>query len=172
MSQPISIITSFGILLSLFISHAALQSSLATGTLQLVQVLVTGGFNYEAGAFASAELYDPDSGTFTATGTMTTGRASHTATLLSTGRVLLSGGVLRGSGGTLASVEVYDPVTGTFSTVRGMISPRVGHQATGIPDGSVLITGGGEVVGRGINVWDTAERIVPVFDRFLPIITR
>jgi hypothetical protein len=111
--------------------------SIATG-----KVLMAGGFNYQAGAFASAELYDPDTGTFTATGMMTRGHSGHTATLLSSGRVLLSGGATYGNGGTLVTVEIYDPVSGRFSLARSMTTPRVGHEATQFADGSVLVTGG------------------------------
>ena len=55
------------------------------------KVLVAGGLN--AAAFlASAELYDPASGTWTATGSLTTARDVHTATLLPNGKVLVAGG--------------------------------------------------------------------------------
>jgi hypothetical protein len=57
---------------------------------------------------ASAELYDPDTGTFSRTGSMTTGRDGHTATLLSDGRVLLAGG-FGGHDIELVSAELYDP---------------------------------------------------------------
>jgi hypothetical protein len=66
---------------------------------------------------ASADLYNPKTGKFTATGSMTTARAYQTATLLSDGRVLVAGGsVVPGvfSGTLLASAELYDPKTGTF----------------------------------------------------------
>ena len=65
-----------------------------------------------AGSVASAELYDPTAGTFVATGSMTTPRETHTATVLGDGRVLLAGGALYGSGafgGSLASGELYTP---------------------------------------------------------------
>jgi hypothetical protein len=68
------------------------------------QVLVVGG----AGLQARTELYDPATGTWTATGSMQQARTVHTATLLSTGKVLVSGG--RGpSEETLNTAEVYDP---------------------------------------------------------------
>jgi hypothetical protein len=48
-------------------------------------------------------------GTFTATGDMTTARVGHTATLLLDGRVLIVGGDKTGT------AELYDPATGTFT---------------------------------------------------------
>ena len=54
----------------------------------------------------SAELYDPASGTWAATGNLADGRYFHTATLLPNGKVLVAGGLNNGI--TLASAELYD----------------------------------------------------------------
>ncbi len=53
------------------------------------KVLVAGGSSC---VLASAELYDPASGTWTATGSLATARDLHTATLLPNGKVLVAGG--------------------------------------------------------------------------------
>jgi hypothetical protein len=68
-------------------------------------VLVAGGDDSSGDILASAELYDPGAGTFTATGSMTAGRIDFTATLLPSGMVLVAGGA--GENGTLASAELY-----------------------------------------------------------------
>ena len=70
------------------------------------KVLVVGG---DSGSFtvASAELYDPVTGTFSATGSMSTGRENFTATVLANGKVLIAGGF--SGAGELASAELYTP---------------------------------------------------------------
>jgi Galactose oxidase, central domain len=81
-------------------------------------------------------------GSFTRTGDMTVPRASHTATLLANGKVLIVGGVSAYGPGGLNTAELYDPSTGRFSGTGSMSVPRVSHTATLLPDGRVLITGG------------------------------
>jgi hypothetical protein len=106
------------------------------------KVLVAGGQNADA-PVASAELYDPSSGTFSATGNMTVPRAGHTATLLNNGKVLIAGGNSGTSGAAVSSAELYDPSTGTFTAAPGsMTAARASHTATLLQSGKVLITGG------------------------------
>jgi len=56
------------------------------------KVLVTGGMNRVGYLLRNAELNDPATGMWTATGLMTRHREFHTATLLRSGMVLVGGG--------------------------------------------------------------------------------
>jgi hypothetical protein len=110
-------------------------------------VLIAGGIGSIASPVQSAELYDPQKGTFTATGAMSVGRVGHSATLLNTGDVLIAGGgcggcSAAGPSGDLATAEVYNPSTGKFSTVGSMGHARAYHTATPLLDGRILIVGG------------------------------
>ena len=125
--------------------------------LQNGEVLITGGFSFDATAcldngtspaLASAELYDPSTGSFAPTGSMAEERGVHTATLLPDGTVLIAGGGKAGgyyppfAGDGSATAEVYDPATGAFTSTGKMTSARTGQTATLLDNGKVLIVGG------------------------------
>jgi len=111
------------------------------------RVLIAGGgatvdVGYGGFAQASAEIYDPSAGTFVATGTMTEGRSEHTATLLNTGRVLITGGYDYATAGIpdyLATAELYDPLTGRFTATGIMKAARAWHTATLLANGKVPV---------------------------------
>jgi hypothetical protein len=109
------------------------------------KVLVAGGSTF-SGLYvpiATAELYDPSTGAFTATGNMTTPRTWHSATLLPDGRVLIAGGVsFFDPYLILASAELYDPSTGAFTATGDMTTAREWQAATLLTSGKVLIAGG------------------------------
>src|SRR5262245_27766187 len=92
----------------------------------------------------TAELYYPDTGTFSFTGQMTTQAwylEGRTANLLTVGKVLLTGGENEDYG-YFADAEVYDPSSGKFTAIGKMTRPRDQHTATLLRDGTVLMAGG------------------------------
>lgn len=115
------------------------------------RVLLAGGMQgSNADTTALAETYDPTTGKFKQTGSMTQPRAYFAATLLGDGRVLVTGGGIANGFWKVAywprsarsSAEAYDPATGKFTAIAPMGEARVGHTSTLLPDGRVLIAGG------------------------------
>jgi len=80
-------------------------------------------------------------GAWTPTGSMQAARASHTATLLPNGLVLVAGGT-GANGGALASSELYNPASGTWSFTGNLHVGRVSAQSILLPNGMVLTIDG------------------------------
>ncbi len=91
------------------------------------RVLIAGGTYTRNDALASAELYDPATGTFTATGAMAKARSGHMAALLPNGKVLVAGGLdvanCNPCPAFLVGAELYDPVAARSPQRLTCISP-------------------------------------------------
>lgn len=124
------------------------------------RVLVTGGIDVSGNPITTAELYDPTTGTFSpTTGSMQFVHASHTATLLNNGKVLVAGW---GN----AFAELFDPSTETFKQTGSILMARVSHTATLLNNGKVLITGGIQGVPPATTVMAEAELYDPTTGSF------
>ncbi len=155
----------------------------ATGDLQVARVgheatlladgrvLITGGLGSGAGPteLASAEIYDPGTGTFTTTGSMHERRVDHSTTLLGNGTVLVAGGLsVAGSAAKVtSSAEIFDPARGVFTVVGGMSFRRYKHSAVLLNDGRVLIAGGIIPEPGARHRYTTAELYDPAKNSFI-----
>ena len=127
------------------------------------RVLIAGGFRKMPGRedeiyTSGAELFDPRTNRFSATGEMAYARGGHTATLLRGGTlVLIAGGW--NLMGVISSAELYDPASEKFTTIGSMTMRRGGCTATLLNDGRVLICGGtGRDVTASAELFDPARK--------------
>jgi hypothetical protein len=89
-----------------------------------------------------ALLFDSSTGTFSGTGALTSGRLDQSATSLSDGTVLITGGAGDQCGQFPPRAEVYDSVSGKFSLTDNANPYRKSYTATLLRNGQVLIAGG------------------------------
>jgi RHS repeat-associated protein len=108
------------------------------------KVLVATGRSSSTGTtgLATADLYDPATGTWATTGAMTGGRWSATGTLLNTGKVLVAGGINGTASLSSNTGQLYDPTAGTWASGGNIGVRRHLHTATLLSNGNVLIAGG------------------------------
>lgn len=116
------------------------------------KILVVGGFYlFSTGpsqspkrlATPTCELYNPETYSWENATALNYARGSHTATLLSDGKILVAGG--EDQNGTLRSYEIYDPYTKSWTANpnrKGLPVPCSQHTATQLKDDLVLLTGG------------------------------
>lgn len=153
--------SSAGVMGSDRMGHSA--SLLPNGKLLVVGGSTTAGLNQINNA--TAELYDPTANSWALLGNMSVGRVSHTATLLSDGRVVVVGG----SAAKLA--ESYDPAAGSWSAAGNLSVDHSKSTATLLPNGNVLVTGGqgpsqyyksAELYNAATNSWSSAGNMSTV----------
>jgi len=111
-------------------NSAAIRSFVSAGLLTIGLVAST-----------AYSLHAQTSGTWASTGALNTPRTAHTATLLSNGEVLVTGGEDLAHN-FLTSAELYNPATGKWTFTGSTATPRVDHSATLLPNGQVLVAGG------------------------------
>ena len=119
------------------------------------QVLVVGGCTaYDANGClavtAKAEIYNPATGTWTATGAMRAARHAMNATLLASGKVLVAGGATASSDA-LNSTEIYDPTAKTFTLGTKMVQARSDYASIMLGTGKILFMGGENINGVSIS---------------------
>jgi hypothetical protein len=136
------------------VSHSA--TLLADG-----RVLIAGGrtqwgaYYYQVAMTDTAEVYDPATGSFAATGKMLSPRYGHAAVRLGDGRVLIVGGMTAyAMPSHLAPAELYDPVTGSFTATGSTLQPMDGPSAVLLRDGRVLVADG-----VGAEIYDPAAGV-------------
>jgi hypothetical protein len=122
-AQPAGTFTATGSMLTPGVGHHAIL-------LLDDRVLIVGGGG------TSAEVYDPSTGTFSATGGMNILLVVQTA--IPDGRVLVTG--QRDAMLAAGAAEIYDPATGAFTVTGTMASLH--YRATLLNSGKVLMTGG------------------------------
>lgn len=139
------------------------------------RVLVFGDYrsvnqnNQYAPALAPPEIFNPHLKKFVVASPMNAPRDFGSTTILTDGRVLISGG----EKGyplplSLSSAEVFDPTTNRFSSIGSMSIQRAGHTTTLLQDGTVLITGGSywDNTSSKQIVLNTAEIFDPIQHKF------
>jgi streptogramin lyase len=106
------------------------------------QVLVAGGLTGPGTALvstATAELYNPATGLFTPTGSMSIPRGHYAPTILNDGTIFIQGGATLPAG---TNADVYNLVTGTFRTTANFTAVQAGMRDAILPDGTVLLASG------------------------------
>ena len=119
------------------------------------QVLVAGGCTaFDVNGCASvtnkAEIYNPATGTWKATGALRGARHAMTATLLPSGKVLVAGGATAASDAVNSS-EIYDPTAKTWTLGLKMVTARSDYASIMLGTGKVLFMGGENINGVSIN---------------------
>jgi len=108
------------------------------------RALVTGGKSDTPAptyVISTCEVYNPSTNTFAPTGSMSSPRWLHTATVLSSGKVLVVGGANSYTEVGVSTSELYDPTTGLWTATGSLPSAHHGHSAIRLASGKVLIAG-------------------------------
>jgi hypothetical protein len=104
------------------------------------QVMVVGGLGFGSGGLPdlfSSFIFDSVTGEWSEAGPMLNGRRGHATTLLTDGRIVVTGGQ-----GPQPFAEIWDPDEDVWDGAGVNLTPRLGHSAVALPDGGLLVFGG------------------------------
>lgn len=112
-------------------------------------VLIAGGVICNSGCVATneAEIYNPGTGTFTVTGSMSVPRGGAYASALPSGGALIAGGTYCANSSSSScvvynSAEIYNPGSATFGPTGSMVTAGNQGAAVTLANGNVLILDG------------------------------
>ena len=150
------------------VALATARTEATTTVLANGDVLVAGGKTVTRGAVGAtptAELFDPSTQQWTATGSMPISVGDATATLLADGDVLVAGGDTPSSGGLTptGAAELYHPATGSWSSVAPLPAKLAvyGAVSESLSNGEALVAGGARVVRGTTNATADVELYHP-----------
>src|SRR5437660_12575368 len=117
----------------------SLRNSISRSLIALITLLLAAIGSAQSVHATVSESPDPS---WVTTGNLVTARYNHTATLLSSGKVLVAGG--QGSSGILSSAELYDAATGGWSSTGSFADYFFSDTTTALllASGMVLVGGG------------------------------
>jgi hypothetical protein len=118
------------------------------------RVLLVGGAWHDP---RSVETYDPEAGTFAASGSLDEPHQTVTAAPLEDGRLLVADGL---------AAELYDPQTGSSASTGSLHFARSGHTMTPLVGGEILVAGGYRMPGENAIVYSSAELYDPATGEF------
>lgn len=112
------------------------------------------------------EQWDPQALAWSVRGNLACNRQRHTATRLTSGAILIAGGLAFGGLASERDAEIWLPGIGSRQPLGEMQHARASHTATLLPDGRVLLAGGYDLA-TGEAVLE-AELFDPDLDVFVP----
>lgn len=137
------------------------------------RILITGGREVTdtdsgkkiARYHSSAEIYNPDTNSWSSIDSMSEERWGHDSKVLPDWKVLITGG--QNQKGLISSSEIFDPISGEWTTAAPMKHPRAGHSSVLTNDGLVLVVGSSintEIYNPEKDLWvssgDLSQRLI------------
>jgi Kelch motif len=129
-------------------------------------VLVAGGLGggTGSGTLSTAERFQPTTAAWTEVAPMAQGRSGASASALTSGMVMVTGGetVDQGTRHSLATAQVYDPAKNLWHPAGSMSCPRSGAGTALLADGSVLVIAGDTALpGQSPVAQGCVDRFIP-----------